>query len=87
MSQPYPVPIPIPQPQSRPLPDSRGNPDTGRVFKEYPSREIRVLDLTNFPQDFFQLKINLITLLDCFLSTFFVHMGDLDHTENPCQKI
>ena len=28
MSQPYPVPIPLPQPKSRPLPDSRGIPDT-----------------------------------------------------------
>ena len=28
MSQPYPVPIPIPQPKSRPLPDSRGIPDS-----------------------------------------------------------
>ena len=28
MSQPYPVPIPIPQSKSRPLPDSRGIPDT-----------------------------------------------------------
>ena len=28
MSQHYPVPIPLPQPKSRPLPDSRGNPDT-----------------------------------------------------------
>ena len=28
MSQLYPVPIPLPQPKSRPLPDSRGIPDT-----------------------------------------------------------
>ena len=28
MSQPYPVPIPLPQSKSRPLPDSRGIPDT-----------------------------------------------------------
>ena len=32
MSQPYPVPIPIPQPKSRPLPDSRGIPDTLSLF-------------------------------------------------------
>ena len=32
MSQPYPVPIPIPQPKSRPLPDSRGIPDTLNLF-------------------------------------------------------
>ena len=34
MSQPYPVPIPIPQPKSRPLPDSRGIPDTLNLYKE-----------------------------------------------------
>ena len=33
MSQPYPVPIPIPQPKSRPLPDSRGIPDTLNLRK------------------------------------------------------
>ena len=32
MSQPYPVPIPLPQPKSRPLPDSRGIPDTLNLF-------------------------------------------------------
>ena len=32
MSQPYPVPIPLPQSKSRPLPDSRGIPDTFNLF-------------------------------------------------------
>ena len=34
MSQPYPVPIPIPQPKSRPLPKSRGIPDTLNLDKK-----------------------------------------------------
>ena len=34
MSQPYPVPIPLPQPKSRPLPDSRGIPDTPQCLKD-----------------------------------------------------
>ena len=32
MSQPYLVPIPLPQSKSRPLPDSRGIPDTFNLF-------------------------------------------------------
>ena len=32
MSQPYPVPIPIPQSKYRPLPDSRGIPNTLNLF-------------------------------------------------------
>ena len=32
MSQPYPVPIPLAQSKSRPLPDSRGIPDTFNLF-------------------------------------------------------
>ena len=42
LSQPYPVPIPLPQPKSRPLPDSRGIPDTLNLF--YFGKHIEVFD-------------------------------------------
>ena len=48
MSQPYPVPIPIPQPKSRPLPDSRGIPDTLNLFFLPAARLVKGWVLSNF---------------------------------------